>query len=235
MDNVLASLESKLSPMAMASSTSSALSNGAINHAATLVETFASEESETTKVVVLRQMATDYGLTCDEFAKSCKRAQELASAIDQGNGFIESDEVRYGPKRRLLNQRLSEAKQIFGVAKVAPSVVAEKGYWPALEAARSYLANKGLKWDARPVLNAAEKQANKASKELKQDMQAAMLANPMVAGESISSYMLRLTEQVSAVEAEKNAHEAKAKELASTLKAEYADILPLLIKFLQAD
>jgi hypothetical protein len=199
MDNVIASLPSRVSPMALAAGASVALATGAINHASTLLEIYVSEETEDTKVKAIGRIA-EAGITCEEFAKSCKKAQEMADDLDKANGFKAPDDAKgqdlYGPKRRVLNQRLSEAKRLFGVFKMQPDVLKERGYWSALDAARTYLDQIGMKWDGTKQ-DTSESKANKNHAKLaRKALEAVMVANPMQAGESIKTYNDRMSDMV---------------------------------------
>lgn len=181
MENVLASIESKVSPAAISAGTPEALKVGHVSYGAELYNAFAAEATESTKVQVIVMIA-ESGLSPAEFKVQCKKAVELADANDKANGFIPKADAKgtekYGPIRRVLNQRLSEAKQIFGAFKINPASVKEKGYWAALASARECLEEKGCNWDGSHN-NPEQKKAQKASKEMQKAFADVFSANPM--------------------------------------------------------
>jgi hypothetical protein len=181
MDSVLANIEGSVSPAAIAAGSPTALKTGHIQWGADLYNTFAAEATESTKVKVIVQIA-EAGLTPEEFKGQCKKACEMADANDKANGFTPKEDAKgtekYGPIRRVLNQRLSEAKQIFGAYKVKPEALKEKGYWAALAAAREVLAEKGCNWDGSNA-NPEAKKAAKASREMQKAIADVLTANPM--------------------------------------------------------
>lgn len=160
----------------------------------TLVEMFTDEASDATKVNQLRNMAT--AMTCDEFAKAIKAAKDMADAIDSANGFKKPEgakgQAAYGPKRQLMNARSSEAKRIFGVAKQAPDVLKEKGYWPAVNAARSWLDSNGKTWDGNTAETGEAKAARKAAEVVSAARNKVMLDNPQKMGETRLDYLTRI-------------------------------------------
>lgn len=149
-----------------------------------------------TTLQALRKVALETGLTVDEFDNACKIAQKDADTADATGGFKAADDAKgaekYGPKRRVLNQRLSEAKQLFGVFKLEPDLLEGKGYWPALESAREYLKAQGIKWDGS--INTAEAKAERKDAKLTQKaITDTMKANPHMPGESLADYNARVT------------------------------------------
>lgn len=181
MEHQLATIESKVSPAAIAAGSSAALKTGHINYGADLYQAFAAEATESTKVKVLISIA-GAGLTPDEFKAQCKKAQEMADATDKANGFTYGEDAKgtdkYGPIRRVLNQRLSEAKQIFGALKIKPEALQEKGYWAALAAARTILEEKGCNWDGSHS-DPEQKKAKAQAKAMQQAIAEVLTANPM--------------------------------------------------------
>lgn len=182
MENVLSNIEGSISPAAIAAGTPVALKVGHIQYGADLYNAFAAEATESTKVKVIIQIA-EAGLTPYEFKAECKKATELADTNDKANGFTPKADAKgtdkYGPIRRVLNQRLSEAKQIFGAYKIKPESLKEKGYWAALAAAREVLTEKGCNWDGSNA-NPEAKKAQKASREMQKAIADVLSANPMV-------------------------------------------------------
>jgi hypothetical protein len=181
MENVLANIEGQVSPAATSAGTPVALKVGHINYGADLYNAFAAEATENTKVKVIIAIA-ETGMSPEEFKGECKKATELADVNDKANGFTPKDGAKgaekYGPLRRVLNQRLSEAKQIFGAYKVNPSAIKEKGYWAALAAARDTLDAKGCAWDGSSVSPEAKKAA-KESRAMQKALGEAIASNPM--------------------------------------------------------
>lgn len=235
MNNIITSFDTKVSPVALATPPSHALSGGKVSHASDLLKAFTADAFDTTRIQCLMRMAgmglgqqQGDALTCDEFKAECKQAQELASNTDTLSGFIKPADAKgqdqYGPVRRVLNQRLSEAKNIFGVLKMDSSVVLEKGYVPALEAARAFLADKGVKWDGSKAPTEAQK-AIKATREALSDV---MEETPQEQYETLGEYMARCTALVED-KLQENALAAKEKALqrvvTSLEKAHGKDIL----------
>lgn len=234
MENVLSSLPSRVSPEALAAPKQVGLSGGKVSHASDLLKAFTADVFDTTRLTTLKAIA-ESGITCEEFKAECKQAQKLASETDALAGFIKKEGAtgadQYGPVRRVLNQRLSEAKQVFGVLKAEPSVVAEKGYFPAVEAARQYLSNKGVKWDG----SKAPTEAQKASKEQREALGAVMDETAQEPGESLAAYMARCTDLVEAKleeMADKAKEKAMLKLVASLEKAHGPNILADLFTYL---
>jgi hypothetical protein len=164
MENVITSLPSRVNDAAM-NQGFQPLSNGVVSHASDLFAAYTDDSADNSKLACIKAMTF---MSPDEFSKECKAAQALADTVDAANGFkaIEGTkkmEERYGLKRRVLNQRLSEAKRLFGVFKQAPDVLKEKGYFAAVAAARQWLSDNKKTWDGNTALSSDEKQA-KASK-----------------------------------------------------------------------
>lgn len=208
MNNVLADIASKVSPEAMEKGTSPMLTVGHVNHAASIYSAFVvdAEKQGLSTLDTIREIALTSKLSCTEFAEQVKAAQAIADSVDKSNGFEKPEGAKgqesYGPKRRLLNQRTSEAKRLFGVYKLSPETLQEKGYWPALTAARDYLAEKGIRWDGSPDLSADEKQAKKASQIRTNARALAMDCNPQKKDESDDAYLIRVRDLMAqAVEA----------------------------------
>lgn len=179
-----------------------ALAVGHINHAAAIYGAFVvdAEKQGLSTLETIREIALTSMITCVEFSKACKESQAIADNVDKSSGFIKTEGAKgqeaYGPKRRLLNQRLSEAKRLFGVFKLAPEVLAERGYWPALAAAREYLEAKGINWDATPALSKEEKGAKRASQVRTAAMAGAMDTHPQHKDETDEAYLLRVREEM---------------------------------------
>lgn len=189
MENVIATLPQKLSPAAVAEAKPDSLATGHVSFASDLVNEFTNDTHNTTRIALLTRMASQ--LTCEQFKEECKKAQEIASTIDAASGFTKPEGSKgadqYGPVRRVLNQRLSEAKQLFGVFKQQPELLKEKGYGPALSAARQFLDSKGIKWDGSKAPTDEQKAAKATSKALTEVMH----DNPQQAGETLGQWMLR--------------------------------------------
>jgi hypothetical protein len=198
MDNILVSLPGKVSDEAMNTPPKEGFNVGKTTLAMSLFEMYCVEDTQDTKISQILDWAN--ATTHVEFSKACKDAQAKASMADTASGFQAEENAKgadkYGPSRRVLNQRLSEAKQIFGAAKLKPTLLTEKGYWTALEASRSYLAERGLKWDNSPVLNDEVKAAKAASKLQKEALAEVMDMHEQQEGESIRDYMERMAEKV---------------------------------------
>lgn len=214
MENVIVRIQ-ECSPEAVQEAKQHELKSSQISHAAELFRTFAAED-DSTKVKCLEKLAIHYGLTTEEFKKQCKDAQDIADTTDKANGFTPSPDAKgvdkYGPKRRVLNQRLSEAKQIFGVFKQEPNILKEKGYWAAVDTARNYLKSNGLSWEGNTKEAIATKKQHKQAQAAMDD---AMQALPMEAGESMADYAKRL-----AVFAEERSEEIKQEQYASQVVGE---------------
>ena len=132
MDNILATLESTVSPAALAAGSSQTLKVGKINVGKVLFDMYSEiDQTANTAVVKIIELSSTY--TPAEFREAVSQAQEMATAQDAATGWKAKEGAKgselYGPARRNINTRMSEAKQIFGVAKLAPAVVKEKGYF----------------------------------------------------------------------------------------------------------
>jgi hypothetical protein len=196
MENVLVSLPSKISPEAVNAGAPESLKTGSINYGKDLFESFVEQESkESTQIMCIKRMA-DAGLTFAEFREAVKKAQETADTIDKATGFTAKPDAKgmdkYGPKRKLINSRMSEAKMLFGTFKFSPDILKEKGYWAALQAAREYLNSKGIKWDGERKLSDSERTVKKVNKEVEAAEQAAKDANPIQPGESYKEWKDRI-------------------------------------------
>lgn len=224
MQNVIATLPERVSPEAMQAGAPEGLRTGHISIAAEIFKTFA-EDADDTKIKTIGRWAD--ALTCDQFAAQIKDAQELADKTDAACGFVKpanaKGQEQYGPKRRVLNQRMSEAKRIFGVLKLDPFVVAERGYFNAVNAAREYLDSKGLKWDGTPLPTESQKASKKANREANAALEAAKDANPQQAGESIKDWMERI-----APLADEFQQEEKVNRVVETLKKMHSEGHPVL-------
>jgi hypothetical protein len=200
MENVINRLPSLVSDAAMNAKPAEGLKVGRLNHGLTLFETFGNEEIEQTKVQALEQLATVEFLTCEDFKKACKGALEMADAADAATGFVPKTNAKgtekYGPKRRVLNQRLSEAKQLFGVFRLNADVLRERGYWSALSIAREYLTEAQVKWDNTRIVDAEEKAAKADSKAQRSALDEVMSMHAQKPGESIRDYMERMADKV---------------------------------------
>lgn len=169
---------------------------GGINHGADLVEMFADESGEASKVQKIIHKATVDNLTCVEFAAAVKHAKDIADATDSANGFKKpagaKGQAAYGPKRQLLNARMSEAKQVFGVAKLAPDMLKEKGYWAAVNTARAWLQANGKSWDGQVAESSEAKQARKHDALRTGAIAKAMNDNPQQKDEDRATWLARI-------------------------------------------
>jgi hypothetical protein len=156
MDNILSTLDEKVVPAAIAAGTPTALKTGRISHGEDLFKAFVSDsDAELSQVKLIHQMAVVEGQTTVEFDGDCKQAATFADAADHMNGWKAKEGAtgaeKYGPKRKVLNARLSEARTLFGTFKRAPDLLKEKGYWTAIAIARDYLKANKIKWDGEPI------------------------------------------------------------------------------------
>lgn len=202
MENVIANLESVVSPAALAAGAPKELKVGKINGGKVLFDLYSEiDDKANTAVKTIIAMAAEY--TCAEFREFVSSAQEMATAQDAAQGFKAKDGAKgaelYGPKRRNINTRMSEAKQIFGVAKLAPAVVAEKGYFSAVIASRDWLGDKGMKWDGAHALTTEQRKAKKIQKQNDEAVEAAKKVLPQAQGESIASWMARVAAKAEAI------------------------------------
>lgn len=192
MESVLVKVAEQTSPAAVVQGFKP-LSNGFVSQASDLFKAFTDDDLESSKLAVLRSMSV---LSTPEFEEECKRAQKLADEVDAANGFIAADKPqdmseRYGLKRRVLNQRLSEAKRLYGVFKQAPEVLKEKGYAAALLAAREWLKTNSKTWDGNTALSSDEREAKAERKAL-----AKAIGNAVAGGTSLESAVSVAKQQV---------------------------------------
>jgi hypothetical protein len=231
MENVLVKVMETSSPAAVNAGAPVALKVGVVSYASDILETFTKDAEDTSRLDTLRRVADQ--LTCEQFKDTLKEAQKMADAIDAANGFKpaekpQSIEERYGLKRRVFNQRMSEAKRLFGVLKQAPEVLKEKGYFQALNASREWLKSNGKEWDGATSLTKEEKAMKADSKVAQAALADVMAANPMIPGESIGAYNARITAiaEKAVADAKEKAHVGKVASLAATLAEKYdADLL----------
>lgn len=193
MDNPIALLPQKVSPDAVQQGAPEALKVGHISIAADIYKMYAGD-SDDTKIKTVARWAE--AKTCEEFRKECKDALTIADNVDKANGFTPKPDAKgtdkYGPKRKMMASRMSEAKMLFGVNKLAPNILKEKGYWDALEAARSFLKDKGIKWDGEPRPTDARKEELAYNRAMDAAEQAVRDAHPMQPGESWADYKDRI-------------------------------------------
>lgn len=198
MNNVLANIASTVSPAAIQAGGVPALKVGHINHGAAIYSTFVAEADKQglTQMETIREIALTSKLSCVEFSAAIKAAQEMCDATDKANGFVKPEGAKgqdnYGPKRRLLNQRASEAKNLFGVFKLQPQLLQEKGYWQGLSDARDYLRALDIKWDNTPVLSSEAKAEKKAASVERDALAEVMASNAMNEGETRAEYLTRI-------------------------------------------
>lgn len=188
MESVLVKVAETTSPAAMASGTNPALKSVShVSMASDLFKAFTDDDLENTKLSVLRHMALVQGLTIAQFGEEVKLAQKLADEADAMNGFKPAEhpksmDERYGLKRRVLNQRMSEAKNLFGVFKQEPSILKEKGYWACLQAARNWLKANGKTWEGDTALSATDKAVKAEKKALAKAIGAAVADGVSIEG-----------------------------------------------------
>lgn len=170
------------------------LKAGHINVGAELVEVFSDQNQESTKVEKIAAWAGV--LTTAEFSDAIKKAKDIVDTIDSANGFKKAEGAKgqdaYGPRRQLLNARMSEAKRIFGVFKQAPQILKEKGYWAAVNLSRQWLEINGKTWDGNKAQSKEEKAQARNTKLESAAMTATMLANPQEMGETRADYLQRI-------------------------------------------
>lgn len=191
------------SPLPPAPRPAESLAVGKINYAHDLYTAFVSEEADKPKMMVLKMLALDVGLTTAQFIEQCKNAQAEASQQDALAGFVADVNAkdatkRYGPKRRQLNTRLSEAKVVFGVFKQAPAALAEKGYFGAVHAARVWLETNGKEWDGNNRLSPADRAKRQEKALVKKALTEVMSEIDMIPGESIADYQMRIAPKAEA-------------------------------------
>lgn len=208
MNNIIADLPSLVSEKAMNAPTPHALKTGA-SHAGAIFNAYTDDSGESTKLSLMRSLACEKTLTYQEFEEQCRDAQKLADTVDQANGFVPEKGTkdiskRYGLKRRVLNQRLSEAKRLFGVFKQAPDILKEKGYQAALVSARQWLDENKVQWDGAIKLDREEKEAKVEHDAIALARTKAMIEHPQEKGEGFPAYVERIQSIV-----EKAAQEAQ--------------------------
>jgi hypothetical protein len=232
MNNVIADLPGLVSEQAMNTPTPHALKTGS-SHAGAIFNAFTDDSGESAKTALMRSLAVDKKLTYQEFEDQCKDAQKLADNVDQAAGFVPEKGTkdinkRYGIKRRVLNQRLSEAKRLFGVFKQAPEVLEKKGYQAALVAARAWLDENKVQWDGAPKLDKEEKEAKEEKDAVGLARTTAMINNPQKDGEDLPAYLERITSVVEQAgeQARAELFVSKVDKLAASLAKTYdADVL----------
>jgi hypothetical protein len=221
MDNVLANLESQVAPAAIAAGASEGLKTGHMNYGKELFDLYVGDDSKDTMVKAIIRMAS--ALTCEQFRAECEKAQEIATSTDAACGFKAPEGAKgtekYGPKRRTINTRLSEAKQIFGCAKLDLSKVIERGYWSALQSAKDTLGEKGLKWDGQKAPTKEQRAAQRDNKESLEAFALAQKILPQHAGESIKQW----TERV-AIKAEALKEQMLVDDLVEKIKNLHPDV-----------
>jgi hypothetical protein len=165
-----------------------------------------------------------------------KKAKELADTIDAANGFSKPEgakgQANYGPKRQVLNSRLTEARRIFGVLKQAPSVLTGVGYWAGVAKARKWLADNGKTWDGDNILDDATK-AKRAAVELETAALASVVADiPQKEGETRLDYLQRIDKaaQVQKAVLQGMALEDRVKKIAASMLKQFGDEMPALLR-----
>lgn len=193
--HVLERLQTQVSPKAVAAGTDPGLKAGKDVHsmAGELVQMYGDVNENKTALERIASMAQT--ATVAEFAEACKKALETASTTDAGNGWEPKEDAKgqekYGPLRRQIASRMSEARNLFGVMKMDAKVLSNKGYFAAVQAARAYLSEKQIKWDGRP----ADKETKEANRQFKLRDQARIQAraeHQQMQGESIEAYETRI-------------------------------------------
>lgn len=204
-----------------------ALKSGHINYGVVLVEMYATEDEGETKVKQLDNMAKS--ITTSEFSDAIKSAKTIADNMDKANGFVKAPgakgQAAYGPKRQLLNSRMSEAKRIFGVFKQAPDVLKEKGYWLAVQTARQWLSDNARTWDGNHA-ETAEDKATRKERELRTAAFATIMgATPQKEGETMAQYQERIAADVeSKINADKaEVFEKRVETLVQSLLKQFGD------------
>jgi hypothetical protein len=192
MENVMNTLQEHLSPAALAAGTDPALRTQRISFAGDIFRQFTADEA--TKVNLLRKAAE--ALTYDQWEEDCKGAIQQAKEFDTLAGFVAPKDAKgrdkYGPKQSVLVQRLSEARQVFGVLKMEPDTLRDLGYFAAVEASRKYLKEMGLKWDGRTAPTEEQKNLKVLQKANDAAIEQAKEEHPQEMGETIAEYMLRI-------------------------------------------
>ena len=193
MEHVLATLESKVSPEAMNTPAPEGLKTGHINAGMSLYGAYAKDETTVSTALETIFSLADT-LTQDQFATACKDCQKVASNEDAAYGFVEvagsKGQDKYGPRRRVINARMSEAKVLFGVQKMNPAILKEKGYWAAVSTARDYLDAKALKWDGNTKPTEQQREQQKTVRANDKAIKAAMEQMPRDPGQSLTDWLL---------------------------------------------
>lgn len=201
MDNVLATIESKVSPDAVNAGKTEELKSGHMNYGKELFDMYVGDDAKDTMVKAIIRMAE--ALTQDQFEKACKDAQGIADNMDTALGFKPAADAKgaekYGAKRKVINARVSEAKAIFGAYKIDPKIVQEKGYWSALQASRDLLKAKGVKWDGATAPTKEERETKKQNKEFNAAFDAARELLAQLPGESPKDYATRCAAKAEAI------------------------------------
>jgi hypothetical protein len=226
--HVLERLQSTVSPAAMAAGTDPGLKAGKDVHAMAgeLVSMYGNVTENSTALERIGAWAKV--ATVAEFAEACKKALETASTTDASNGFKPAEDAKgqekYGPVRKQIASRMSEARNLFGVLKMEPKALANKGYFAAVQAARAYLNDKQIKWDGRP----ADKEAKEASRTFKLRDQARIMAraaNERQQGETIEAYETRINGLLGdyVKELEAQTQSAHVKRVAESIVKQFGD------------
>ena len=193
MEHVLATIESHVSPDAMKQGAPEGLKTGHINAGMSLYEAFAKDDEVASSALeTIKALAET--LTQDQFAAACKDCTKVASNTDAALGWTEpagaTGADKYGPKRKVINARMSEAKRIFGVQKMAPHVLKEKGYHAAVSAAREWLDANGKTWDGDNAKTKEQRDAQKAVRANDKAIHAALEQMPREPGQSLKDWLL---------------------------------------------
>ena len=192
MNSVIASLPETVSPQAMAAGTPTALRVGRLSHASDLFKVFTQEDA--TKINLLRKLAET--ITVKDFETDCKDAGKLASEHDTLMGFTPAKDAKgqdkYGPKRQMFNSRSTEMRQVFGVLKLAPQVLQDKGFTNSLIASREYLKANSINWRGESVADETQREIKRGLRAQNDAMEQAKEENPQEAGETIAQYFARL-------------------------------------------
>ena len=202
-----------------------ALAVGHMNHASALFGIYVVDaDKEGINKLEAIQAIANAGLSYVEFSAQFKKACEMADTADKANGFVKPEGAKgaenYGPKRRLLNQRGSEAKRLFAAYKRFPEQMVELGYWGALEKARSVLEETGRTWDDEKALDKDEKAAKQAGKVRTLARAQAMDAAPQKKDESDEDYLIRVRELMAAA-----VDEAETEEFNKGVKSLYDSLM----------
>jgi hypothetical protein len=95
MNSVLATMEERVSPVALASGAPTSLRVGTTNHGVSLYETFVvdADKHGLTALETIKGIA-ESGLTHTEFSVQCKNAQAIADTADKANGFVAAEDAK---------------------------------------------------------------------------------------------------------------------------------------------